>query len=328
MSEFQSMDNSLVSILVPVYNREEYIEATVASALAQSHRHIEVVVVDNASTDSSWDKITKMALSDSRIRAYRNDQNIGPVRNWIACADLAVGQYAKILWSDDLISADFLEKTLPLFASDVGFVYSAAQIFDDFGRGDLNYARDRTGTFNARNFIESALYGWDVPYSPGCAIFRTSDLKQYLIADVPNRVDSDFSSHAIGNDLLLMLLVANRYAKLGFVNEPLSLFRHHDNSISASAQRGKLALHYNVAKGFFAQAASIDVASKKRLNAAFAIDLLRYRGNIWGMTTIGDFYNADDITKIDLSFLIVRVLKGVVRSTNRRIAGLFKRHVR
>lgn len=321
------MDNSLVSILVPVYNREEYIEATVASALSQSHRHIEVVVVDNASTDSSWDKITKMALSDSRIRAYRNDRNIGPVRNWIACADRATGQYAKILWSDDLIRADFLEKTLPIFASDVGFVYSSAKIFDDFGQGDVHYARDGTGTFNARNFIESALFGWDVPYSPGCAIFRTADLKQNLMTDVPNRVGSDFSSHAIGNDLLLMLLVADRYPKLGFVNEPLSLFRHHNNSISASAQRGKLALHYNVAKGFFAEASSIDVVSRRRLNAAFAIDLFRYRGNIWGITSIGDFYNADDTTQIDISFFVVRVLKGLARSSHRRIADLFKRYV-
>ena len=87
----------LASILIPVYNRAGLIEATIRSALAQSYDPIEVVVVDNASTDATWEVLQRLALEDPRLRIFRNETNLGPVRNWRACAEHARGHYAKIL---------------------------------------------------------------------------------------------------------------------------------------------------------------------------------------------------------------------------------------
>ena len=86
-----------VSILVPVYNRAHCIEQTLASALEQTFTDLEVVVVDNCSTDGSWELIQRVATRDPRVRVFRNDSNIGPVRNWLRCVREARGELGQIL---------------------------------------------------------------------------------------------------------------------------------------------------------------------------------------------------------------------------------------
>ena len=95
-----------VSILIPVYNREAFIAACVQSALEQTFTDFEIIIVDNASTDTTWKICQQIAEQDKRIRIFRNERNIGPVRNWRRCIEEARGVYGKILWSDDLISEE------------------------------------------------------------------------------------------------------------------------------------------------------------------------------------------------------------------------------
>ena len=72
-----------VSILIPVYNRPEQILRAVHGALAQTHRNLEVIISDNASTDGTWAAVQRLAAEDARVLAYRNPTNLGPIRNWI-----------------------------------------------------------------------------------------------------------------------------------------------------------------------------------------------------------------------------------------------------
>ncbi len=244
----------LVSILIPVYNREVFIKQTITSAINQSYTNIEIVVVDNSSTDGTWDIVMSMSEQDHRIKAFRNEKNIGPVRNWRRCLDESKGEYAKILWSDDLIDVDFVKKCMELMDDETAFVYSAARIFRDCpNKGKVLYSRGKTEYIATDEFINLALYTNEVPVSPGCALFRKKDIDSNLLIDIDNKIGSDFSMHAIGNDLLLFLLTARDYKKCACVCEPLALFRHHSNSISVSSTSVKLSLHYNLAKAFFCE---------------------------------------------------------------------------
>lgn len=124
--------NKLVSILIPVCNRENLIKETVQSALSQTYKNIEIIVVDNQSTDNTWEVLKKLASKDERIKIFQNNTNIGPVRNWKRCIDEANGEYGKILWSDNLIANEFLEKTVPYLEDEnVGFVFTGTEIFVD-----------------------------------------------------------------------------------------------------------------------------------------------------------------------------------------------------
>lgn len=283
----------MVSILIPVYNRKSLISETLDSALNQTYPNIEVIVVDNASTDGTWDVLEEYAQKDSRVKVFRNESNIGPVKNWMRCINEASGYYGKILWSDDLIDSMYLAKTLPLFSESVGFVYTGVNIFKKLPlKGKKRYFLGKTGIYPVDHYVQEVLYDKNAPLSPGCAIFRLNDLRNGLLINIPNSINSDFSMHAIGNDLLIFLLTTVKYKKFGFVSESLSFFRAHDGSISTTSEVGKLPLHYALAKAYF-----LEKYIPERCNcfASFIYLLLLEYGDSkkFGMNSVNDFFRSD-----------------------------------
>jgi len=303
--------NAFVSILVPVYNREHIIAETIVSALAQTYTNIEVVVVDNASTDKTWDVIQSFVEKDNRVKAFRNQINLGPVRNWRRCVEEASGDYGKILWSDDLIASDFLEKTLPLFSDDVGFVFTKTEIFVDGKdeKEDCYTTIGGTGIYDCNKYVNGVLFEGGYPVSPGCALFRLNDLKKNLLVDIPNKVNSDFSIHAIGNDLLIFLLTANQYKNFAFVNDKLSYFRAHEGSISIQSNDGKLPLHYNLAAAFFIENFRPDLL--ERFNSKIWMVIMRYRNSAkkFNLNIIGNYYLNNLRYSLDYSYIANKVFK-------------------
>lgn len=296
------MSSPLVSVLIPVYNREKFVVAAIESALQQTCSDLEIVVVDNASTDGTWAACGAIASRDERVRLYRNETNLGPVRNWLRCIELARGAYAKILWSDDLLTPDFLEKTLPLLTEnlDVGFVVTSIMVLDD-ATGQQVSARSRlsSGFYAGSVLIDGVLLGHGFPRSPGCALFRTKDLASNLLLQVPNRLGSDFSMHAIGNDLLLFLLTAHAYPRFAWLDEPLVIFREHCGSITKGTDQGRLELLYDVAKAYYVEHYVTDDLLRRQFNARLAIDLFLYRRNHLGIGQIDDFFPRTGGRKVD-----------------------------
>lgn len=304
------MEKGKVSILIPVYNRENLIEDTIKSAIAQTYKNIEIIVVDNKSTDNTWNLLQQLSLQDKRIKIFQNEKNIGPVRNWKRCIDEATGEYGKIVWSDDLIDPDFLEKTLPFFSEDnVGFVYTKTAIFCDItDTNNTAYSIGNTGIYDTEQYIKGVLFGKDYPVSPGCAIFRMSDLRENLLVDVPNAIGSDFSMHAIGNDLLIFLLTAQKYKKFAYIEEKLSFFRSHSGSITISSNKGKIPLHYALALAYFVENYRKDFI--KKYNLMIKILLMRYKQEAkkYKMTSIKDFYIHNEDFRIDYLCLLKKII--------------------
>jgi len=315
------MSRPLASILIPVYNRAALIEQTVRSALAQTYAPIEVVVVDNASTDGTWDVLRQLAREDTRLRIHRNPSNLGPVRNWRACAEQARGHYAKILWSDDLITPDYLERCLPLLEQPgVGFVYSAVSVFGDSNGGPPLYRAIEPGIHASRRYIEAAFQDADVPVSPGCAVLRRNDLLKNLMVSVPNPVGSDFAQHAIGNDLLIFLLTSADHPSFAVVAEPLCRFRAHTGSITSSTAPTRLVANYDLAKAYFASTRlGDDPALKRLLDVYLHIHLRRYGEMPYGLRRIGDFYPGQPELRIAFIDLLRVELRRFFKRTTRRL---------
>ncbi len=106
------MDKTKVSILVPAYNVEDYIEECLRSLISQTLKEIEVVVVDDGSTDQTAVIAERYAITDSRIRVIRlpEHQGVSQARN--VCLAQAQGEYLAFVDSDDYISADAMEGLL------------------------------------------------------------------------------------------------------------------------------------------------------------------------------------------------------------------------
>ena len=245
--------NPRVSILVPVFNRADLLPECLESALAQTMSGLEVVVVDGASTDGTWDVCCEFAAQDERIRPVREESNSGPVAGWTRCLAEARGTYGTFLWSDDLLRPQFLESTLPfLLAADVGFAFTAAEIGPAPGAGAIHYSRE-TGRFASESFVAAALrYPGALPVSPACALFRLDDLRAAMTPVLPTTPPVDLGWTGAGTDLLLYLRTAQRYASVASVKEPLAFFRAHPGSISVQGRGGLVRLHYALARAWFA----------------------------------------------------------------------------
>lgn len=233
------MTNSspLLSVVIPVYNRQDYLEECIRSALSQTFKHIEVVVSDNCSTDGTWDICLRLAAEDSRVKVFRNEENIGPVKNWLAALNKATGPITKILFSDDTLAPTFLECTLPFLDDpNVAFVYTSALVGLNPQSAAVMYDEIR-GRRSRMAYLLASLFTGRVPLSPGAALFRTADLRKNLVWDIPSWNATPFTQHGAGPDLLLYLLTAYDYKFIVALNEPLVFFRAHAGSISIESSR-------------------------------------------------------------------------------------------
>ncbi len=98
------------TVAIPVFNRVDLIGRCVASALAQDVPGLCVLVVDNHSTDGTWEALQE--LRDPRLRLVRNPRNLGLFGNFNRCIELAEGEWLKFLCSDDLLVAGALAREL------------------------------------------------------------------------------------------------------------------------------------------------------------------------------------------------------------------------
>ena len=125
---------SLVSVIIPVYNREQYLPETLESVLGQTHRAIQIVVVDDGSTDKSAIVAQRYADREPDRITLIKQANSGQVAARNTALGHARGEYIAFLDSDDLWVSDKLERQLPLFRECVGLVYSGIETIDENGR--------------------------------------------------------------------------------------------------------------------------------------------------------------------------------------------------
>lgn len=239
----------LVSLLIPTYNSESFINETLDCALNQTYSNIEIIVYDNFSSDSTWDIIKSKSRLDDRIKIFRQAKNVGALNNWISCANKATGSYSKILWSDDLIELNFIEESLKLFNSNTAFVFSNIKILQE---GKLkNYYSRKGDSILSKVFIYKSIFNRGLPVSPGCAIFRTKEVRKYLNQTILNKPKIDLKKLAIGNDLLLMLSIASCYKMVRYSNRTASIFRAHKKSISMRTDPVLLNYAYALTRYYF-----------------------------------------------------------------------------
>lgn len=129
------MDKKLVTVGIPSYNHGKYIGASIESVLMQRDVCLELVIVDDCSTDNSWHIIQEYARNDSRIVCRRNPYNIGPSKTTQNILDISSGYYYAPLASDDTFAVDKLKKQYQFMEThpDCGMVVSGVEFINSTG---------------------------------------------------------------------------------------------------------------------------------------------------------------------------------------------------
>lgn len=120
-----------VSVCVPVFNGETFLHMCLRSILSQSYTDIEVIIIDDGSSDNSIKIIKEYAENDNRVHFFLNTQNLGLVKNWNRCIELSKGRWIKFVFQDDIIEPDCIESLFiageesgcPLVTCDRHFIF-------------------------------------------------------------------------------------------------------------------------------------------------------------------------------------------------------------
>jgi glycosyltransferase involved in cell wall biosynthesis len=183
MSEVPGADDGSprVTIGLPVFNGERYLEAALRSIEDQTYSDFEVVISDNASTDATQRICEAFVEKDPRFKYVRQPENHGGTWNFNHVAELARGEYFKWAAHDDVIEPTFLQvcvEALDAAPPEVLLVYPKTSLIDENGdvidtyedRLDLRHPRpsDRYRTFLRYHVLSNALFG----------LFRLDQLKR------------------------------------------------------------------------------------------------------------------------------------------------------
>jgi glycosyltransferase involved in cell wall biosynthesis len=239
------INDPLVSILIPTYNREKFIEETLLCAINQTYENIEIIVVDNRSTDQTANIVKSYTIKNPKLKLYINENNIGPINNWKKCLELSNGDFIKFLFSDDKMTMDSVEKLLFPMLEDqqIGFSFSSVQMIDENGKFiEDAYIQKKTGNYPSDVFLYGNLSGaLSLPVSPGCALFRRENVVKAMGRDWDN-INIKCFNNGFGPDLFIFLIACVEYGRFHYIKEPLSYFRSHSESISILSQRIDLSL--------------------------------------------------------------------------------------
>jgi len=139
----------IVSIGLPIYNEEHYLRGTLDSLLAQQFKDFELIISDNASTDSTREICLEYAAKDSRIQYCRNEANVGPTENFNRAFRSASGKYMWWAGGHDLWAPSFLARCVDVLEMEPAVVlcYPQSVLIDAEGK-ELFLTDSRTDTRN------------------------------------------------------------------------------------------------------------------------------------------------------------------------------------
>lgn len=102
------MEEKLISIIVPVYNVEKYLKECIDSVISQTYKNLEIILVDDGSTDKSGEICDEYSKKDSRIKViHKENGGLSDARN--VALDIAKGEYIGFVDSDDYVEKDMFE---------------------------------------------------------------------------------------------------------------------------------------------------------------------------------------------------------------------------
>jgi len=168
----ESASRPLLSVVMPVRNAMPYLDQAVQSILDQTYRNFEFVVVDDGSTDGSWERLQHLAESDDRIRLFRNPHPAGPVSSSNHAVAMSSGELVARMDADDVAHPQRLERQLRAIAQDgdvvlVGTLWNA---IDSSGR--TIRSRDRS-QMNSRKLRAPFCHGSQAGIAPRASSGRT-----------------------------------------------------------------------------------------------------------------------------------------------------------
>jgi len=215
----------LISVIVPVYNVEKYLPQCLDSVIGQTYENLEIICVNDGSTDKSLDILREYERKDSRIKVIdKKNEGVSIARN--TGLDAARGEYVHFLDSDDYIESNLYEEALACFAPDIDVVW-----FEHIQRHENGDSHEYSLTLSGAHAVNDDILLSSDAYAPWNKIFKMSCLRKHGIR---------FPEHIIYEDMAFFwcLFMTSVY-KIHFLNKPLHHYRINNSSLMGQTYRKK-----------------------------------------------------------------------------------------
>jgi glycosyltransferase involved in cell wall biosynthesis len=210
--------------MIPVYNGAQYLPDALLSVLIQSlpEENMQIEVVDDASTDADVKEIVER-IGKGRIKYYRQEVNVGSLRNFETCLNRSKGEIVHLLHGDDRVRPGFYKKISGLFAQypEVGAAFCRYNYIDEKGAEKLKHPAEMAE--------DGILENWLLRIAEACSI-------QYVSIAVKREVYERLGSFyglIYGEDWEMWVRIARIY-QVAYTPEILADYRSHDSSITGN----------------------------------------------------------------------------------------------
>jgi len=210
--------DKLVSVIIPAYNSREHIAEAVQSALDQTYQPVEVIAIDDGSTDGTGEVLRSFG---NKIR-YIRKENGGPASARNVGIESAAGEFVAFLDGDDIWYPQKLEKQMSLFQGDVGLVYARVDSFDE--NGPVEKVRKPL----IRGEVFERLFNKNLISTSTVVVKKECFDKVGLFDEDPDLISVE--------DYDMWLRIA-ALTKVDFLDEPLIKYRLHPGGISKNYHR-------------------------------------------------------------------------------------------
>lgn len=229
---------SLVSIVIPTYNRFGFLRCALQSALSQTYKNIEIIVTDDASTTDKKEQDSYMAdimNNNKNVKYVQNRRNQGFVKNLNIGLSHASGTYLAILFDDDFLDPLYIQSAVEVFErhQDIGFVSVGA--YNELQDGNKTwYVPNVCGKMSKYTYLYNLDYKrhngvirWSV--SPGNHVFRRRPDHKFR-TELYDGWDDRQLKRGSGYDILFILDSLSNYEACYHLPDQLCTFRSHDSS--------------------------------------------------------------------------------------------------
>ena len=212
--------DSLISVVVPVYNIKEYLGDCVTSICQQSYRNIEIILVNDGSTDGSEILCEELKKSDPRIRVvHKENGGLSEARNYgTSCAK---GAWIIYIDGDDIVSPDLIGYLIEL-KDTMGADISICELYHCFDKANPMYERETSRRlYESREAICEMLYQRSFLVSACGKLFPTALMKQF-----------PFRFGILFEDSDLMYRLFDQVSKIAYGDAKLYAYMHREGSIT------------------------------------------------------------------------------------------------
>ena len=224
----------LVSICIPAYNSADTITDTVQSVLNQTYDTIELIIVDDSSSDHTWQVISEIQRNyqgNKLIKLYQNEKNLGMVGNWNRCLELCTGEYIKLLCADDLLDAGLTEREVAIMQQypEVNLVQTDTRFVDINDKTTGFYRRyHKSGVVNGKDACHFSVFTRNYLGAPLANLIRSSAYQEW------GGFDPSFV-YILDYDFFMKICCRS---KIYILHKPLNSFRIRQDSNTGQVMNG------------------------------------------------------------------------------------------